>query len=83
MKSLQLPPFKEKNVLITGGAGFLGSNLARRLLQQGAILTLFLKKGEDWFALEANSAPAFDFFECEREKLAGMLVDLLKEKARK
>ena len=47
MKSLQLPPFKEKNVLITGGAGFLGSNLARRLLQQGAILTLFLKKGED------------------------------------
>ena len=43
----------------------------------------FLKKGEDWFALEANSAPAFDFFECEREKLAGMLVDLLKEKARK
>ncbi len=29
-----------KNVLITGGLGFIGSNLARKLVQEGAIVTL-------------------------------------------
>lgn len=32
---------KNKRVLITGGLGFLGSNLARECLRQGAIVTLF------------------------------------------
>lgn len=32
--------FKEKNVLITGGLGFLGSNLAHRLVDLGAKVTL-------------------------------------------
>lgn len=32
--------FEAKHVLITGGAGFIGSNLARRLLQLGADVTL-------------------------------------------
>jgi UDP-glucose 4-epimerase len=32
--------FKGKNVLITGGAGFIGSNLARRLCASGARVTL-------------------------------------------
>ncbi len=32
--------FREQNVLITGGLGFIGSNLARRLLSLGAHVTL-------------------------------------------
>ena len=35
-----------KNVLITGGAGFIGSNLARRLLDLGANVSIFLRSGE-------------------------------------
>ncbi len=33
-------PFRDKNVLITGGLGFIGSNLAHRLAALGARLTL-------------------------------------------
>lgn len=33
--------WNSKNVLITGGAGFIGSNLAKHLLSQGAIVTIF------------------------------------------
>jgi len=32
--------FKDKNILITGGVGFIGSNLACRLLEYGANVTL-------------------------------------------
>ena len=32
--------FKNKNVLITGGLGFIGSNLARRLVRAGARVTI-------------------------------------------
>ncbi len=32
--------FKNKNVLITGGAGFIGSNLAIRLVKEGASVTV-------------------------------------------
>lgn len=33
-------PFKDKNVLVTGGLGFIGSNLVFRLLQEGAKITI-------------------------------------------
>lgn len=33
--------WNSKNVLITGGAGFIGSNLAKYLLSQGSIVTIF------------------------------------------
>jgi UDP-glucose 4-epimerase len=32
--------FKDKNVLVTGGAGFVGSNLVRRLSEEGALVTV-------------------------------------------
>ena len=36
----EYPDFSAKKVLITGGLGFIGSNLARRLVESGAHVTL-------------------------------------------
>jgi nucleoside-diphosphate-sugar epimerase len=33
-------PYHDKKVLITGGLGFIGSNLARTLVREGARVTL-------------------------------------------
>jgi len=42
-----------------------------------------LKKDGKWLVLEINAQPAFDFFEDEREKLVGKVVDLLKRESKK
>ncbi len=40
-----------------------------------------LKKDGKWLILEINSAPAFDFFPNQREKLIGEVLDFLKKEA--
>ncbi len=37
----------KKNILITGGAGFVGANLTRRLLAEGHSVNLLLREGTD------------------------------------
>jgi glutathione synthase/RimK-type ligase-like ATP-grasp enzyme len=39
-----------------------------------------LKKEKNWLVLEINTVPALDFFPKERDKLAGMILDLLVRK---
>jgi nucleoside-diphosphate-sugar epimerase len=38
--------WRDKGVLVTGGAGFIGSHLVRRLVSEGARVNILLKKGE-------------------------------------
>ncbi|MFA4960424.1 MAG: ATP-grasp domain-containing protein [Candidatus Pacearchaeota archaeon] len=42
-----------------------------------------LKKGDEWVVLEINSQPGLDFFENEREKLIGKILDFLKKEIKK
>lgn len=42
----------------------------------------FLKKEGKWLVLEVNAEPAFDFFDDEREKIIGDVLDFLKKEAR-
>jgi [lysine-biosynthesis-protein LysW]---L-2-aminoadipate ligase len=42
---------------------------------------LFRKNGK-WIVLEINSAPAFDFFPKEQDKMVGLVLDFLKKKAK-
>lgn len=39
--------FKNKTILVTGGAGFVGSHLVRRLCREGARVHLLLRQGGD------------------------------------
>jgi nucleoside-diphosphate-sugar epimerase len=49
MEKIKSPNFKGKKVLITGGAGFIGSHLADELLGRGAIVTIYdnFMRGEE------------------------------------
>lgn len=44
--------FKGKVVLVTGAAGFIGSHLTRRLLEEGAEVHVLLKKGSNQFRIQ-------------------------------
>jgi glutathione synthase/RimK-type ligase-like ATP-grasp enzyme len=42
-----------------------------------------LKKDNEWVVLEINAQPAFDFFEDEREKIIGEVLNFLKKQIKK
>jgi RimK family alpha-L-glutamate ligase len=42
----------------------------------------FLKKNGKWLVLEINSEPAFDFFDDERERIIGKILDFLKKECK-
>ncbi|MBI5803153.1 GDP-mannose 4,6-dehydratase [Candidatus Pacearchaeota archaeon] len=44
---LEFGKIKGSKVLVTGGAGFVGCNLVRKMLKLGAKITIFVKKGKD------------------------------------
>src|SRR5262247_4882377 len=54
-------PIENARVLVTGGAGFIGSNLVRRLLREGARVTVL----DDLFTGRLDNLPrkGFEFVE--------------------
>lgn len=44
--------FKDKKVLVTGGTGFIGSNLVRRLLQDGADVYVLARESSNFWRLD-------------------------------
>ena len=56
-------------------------NKVRKVMKINVCGIDLLKKGGEWLVLEVNSAPGLDFFEDEREKLIGKILDLLKKEA--
>jgi UDP-glucose 4-epimerase len=55
---------KDKRILVLGGAGFIGSHLVERLIQEGAIVTVFdnLKTGTVENLDNVLNHPNFNFF---------------------
>lgn len=60
MKSLSIDTFANKTVLITGGMGFIGSNLAIRLANLGAKVTILDAMIPDYGGNEFNLQPVRD-----------------------
>lgn len=70
--------FKDKHVLVTGGAGFIGSNLTGKLLELGASVRVFdnLETGRIQNIAEFENHPRFDFFRGDIRKYDDCLAAL-------
>ena len=46
--------WQDKNILVTGGAGFIGSNLCKNLVNEGACITIIdnFERGKKEYILE-------------------------------
>lgn len=62
-----------KRVIITGASGFVGSNLTRRLLQEGYDLHLFLRRGSNLWRIESilKQVQIYEVDFADKEALAG------------
>ncbi len=60
MTAITAESFSGKSVLITGGMGFIGSNLAKRLVDLGAKVTIMDAMIQDYGGNEFNVAPIKD-----------------------
>jgi nucleoside-diphosphate-sugar epimerase len=60
-----------KRVLVTGGTGFVGSNLVRRLLQDGHVVGLLVRKGHDPWRL-ADVSGRVQWIEANLEEGTGL-----------
>lgn len=65
--------FDKKSVLVTGGAGFVGSNLVKRLIAEGACVTVL----DDLFTGRLENLPAKGFEFVEGSVCDAALVDKL------
>jgi len=70
---------KSKNVLITGGAGFIGANFARKFLELGYKITIIEKKGVDfWRIHEIKNKIKIYFVELTDAKKTENLIEKIK-----
>ena len=74
--------FKDKSVLVTGGMGFIGSNLAIRLAEAGARVTVMDAMISDYGGNEFNIAPVADRIKVNYSDLRdeNAIVYLIKDK---
>jgi len=65
------------NVLVTGGAGFIGSHLTERLLEMGANVTVYdnfdkYYKGKEANLIEASKSPSFRLIEADIRDISSL-----------
>ncbi len=77
--AIAAPPSAGKRALVTGGAGFVGANLVRRLLADGHQLTVVVRPGSDLWRLEEVSEDiAILELDIRDEEASGAMVERLR-----
>lgn len=74
-RGVTLDDFREKTVLVTGGAGFIAANLIRALLDLGAVVHVLVRPGSDLWRL-AGVIPRINLHRCDLRD-AARLTELM------